>query len=618
MNTSSVIPRPMGPLLAGALLALCAGCDGKIFSPSRPPPTQQQAAYNPAFTCSAPTVAPTTIRRLARAWYVNSVQDFLSQMNSTDRAAVMEAIQSQLSLIPLDSSPFFTRNDTSLTEEHAGGVFEVAFALGSLLAQNATYASELASVCGVGSTQASLTGACAQTFAAYYAQKAFRRPATAAELATLLLDPTSTATPQATLDLTSTNGLTLYLVRLLAHPRFYYRLDNEGTLVSGTDGTSGATYRLSPYELLSKLTFLFWDSPPTDALYSQAGSADLAQPTQVKDLVSTVVNDPAAQNGVENFYSEWLGIQTIPQLDSMNSLSYATFAQGENINVPGHNHRADMIQEVIDLTTYYTFSTHGRYDDLLESPYSFARTTDLAKLYGLSATWDGTPSTLVPFPPAQPRSGLITRGAFLITGVEYTDPIIKGHNLRFNLLCDVLPPPPPTVKVVPVTQDTVHTTRWLVEQATAGTSSNPNECLQCHSEMNPLGFLSENYDSLGRFRTLEDKFDPTTGALVNQVPVTTAAVGDLYPGDGENLTDVSALSADLAQTGTGQRCMVQQYFRYAFGRQENLVQDGCTLEDMRQNMVNTDGSGFDGENGSLFQMFESTSDQRQFLFREVQ
>src|SRR4029077_18220226 len=116
----------------------------------------------------------------------------------------------------------------------------------------------------------------------------------------------------------------------------------------------------------------------------------------------------------------------------------------------------------------------------LTSPYSFARTMDLAKLYGLGSTWDGTPATLVPFPATAPRSGLLTRAAFLITGVEYTDPIIKGKNIRFKVLCNTLPPPPPTVNVVPVTQDATHTTRYLTEQVTAGTRNDPYQCMQCH------------------------------------------------------------------------------------------------------------------------------------------
>ncbi|HEX4633361.1 MAG TPA: DUF1588 domain-containing protein, partial [Gemmatimonadales bacterium] len=262
----------------------------------------------------------------------------------------------------------------------------------------------------------------------------------------------------------------------------------------------------------------------------------------------------------------------------------------------------------VDLTQYYTFATSGQYTDLVNSPYSFARTTDLAKLYGLSTVWDGTASTLTPFPTAQPRTGLLTRAAFLISGTEYSDPIIKGKNVRFNVLCQVLPPPPPTVNVVPVREDSTHTTRWLVEQATAGTSSNPAQCLQCHGSMNPLGFVSEDYDSLGRYRTHELKFDDTTGVQNGSVPVNTPDVGALFPGDTQLLQDAVALDAYIAQLGMGQRCMAVQYFRYAFGRQEVPAQDGCTLESMRQTVAND----------TLLQMFAATTAQRQFLYRQVQ
>ncbi|HEX4621864.1 MAG TPA: DUF1592 domain-containing protein, partial [Myxococcaceae bacterium] len=385
---------------ATAALLLC-GCVAKVSpaTPSGPPPPPGNPTYDPSFACnSAATVAPTTIRRQAKIHYINSIREFLSTLAPADVAALMGAIQTQISLIPQDAGNFYTRNDTSLTQSHAGAVFDLAFALGSLIANTQSYADQLASVCGAASTQASLTGSCANAFVAHYGLKAFRRPLTTAEIADLMTDPASTATPPANLNLTTTPGLTSLLVRLLAHPRFFYRMDNEGTLISGTDGITGATYRLSPYELLSKMTYLFWDAPPTDALYAQAATTDFTQPAQSDALVQAILSDPAAKSGIQNFYTEWLGIQSIPQLDSMNSLSYKTFAAGENINVSGHNHLADMIQEIVDLTRYYTFNGTGRYEDLLNSPYSFARTTDLAQLYGLSTAWDGTDQTLVRFP----------------------------------------------------------------------------------------------------------------------------------------------------------------------------------------------------------------------------
>ncbi|HEX4622568.1 MAG TPA: hypothetical protein VH208_13485 [Myxococcaceae bacterium] len=56
--------------------------------------------------------------------------------------------------------------------------------------------------------------------------------------------------------------------------------------------------------------------------------------------------------------------------------------------------------------------------------------------------------------------------------------------------------------------------------------------------------------------------------------------------------------------------MVQQYFRYTYGRQEDATKDGCALEGMRQGMV--------GQGGTLLQMFASTASQKPFQTRQVQ
>src|SRR5262249_33740184 len=138
----------------------------------------------------------------------------------------------------------FTNGDTSLAADHVNGVVDIALELGQTLAASDAYVGQLAKVCGAGSTRASLSNAaCLDTFAAYYALKALRRPATSAELTDFKADYTQ-------------SGLALWIARLIAHPRFYYRFDNEGTKLSGQDGTD-ATYKLTKYELLSRITFLF-------------------------------------------------------------------------------------------------------------------------------------------------------------------------------------------------------------------------------------------------------------------------------------------------------------------------------------------------------------------------
>src|SRR5262249_3278245 len=138
-------------------------------------------------------------------------------------------------------------------------------------------------------------------------------------------------------------------------------------------------------------------------------------------------------------------------------------------------HRDDMIQEVLDLVNHYTLSTDGTFDDILTSPYSFARTPALAGIYGVAA-WDRTKEHLVPLPPGQ-RSGLLTRAAMVSSNSENTRPIIKGVLILRRVLCSDIPPPPPTVNVTPVVHVPDKTTRQSVEEGTA----NPT-CTGCHQQ----------------------------------------------------------------------------------------------------------------------------------------
>lgn len=566
------------------------------------------SAQRGVFTCntSSQQLIGSSIRRIAKIHLANSLQEFLSPLTSSDRAAAMAAIQADLDQIPDDASAFFSRNDATLTSSHATAVFNLAYDLASYLSSQASAANGLASVCGAGSTMASLKGTCANTFVNYFGRKAFRRPLTTAEASDLLVDP---VTGSGNLDLTSASGMTALLTRLFAHPRFYYRLDHEGLVASGAAGSTDAVYALSKWELLSKITFLFWDAPPSDQLYNLVNTLDLSQNAALKQVLNAVFADARAKAGIANFYAEWLSYKTIPQLDSTNSAAFKTFAAGENINVAGHNHRDDMIREVQDMLDYYTFATAGRYEDVLTSPYSFARSADLAKLYGMTETWDGTTAGLVRFPASAPRSGLLTRAAFLTSGTEYTRPIQKGKRIRFSLLCNEIPPPPPSLTIKPVVQDVNFTTRHAVELATAGTPANPNQCMTCHSEMNPLGFASEKFDAIGRYRLTEQKFDPLTGAFVKTVPVTTADSANLFPGDSRVVGDIEDLSSYISETGLGHQCLVRQFYRYTYGRDEVDAQEGCALENMRTNLS--------GKSGSLLQMFQSTVFQNSFQMRKV-
>jgi hypothetical protein len=109
--------------------------------------------------------------------------------------------------------------------------------------------------------------------------------------------------------------------------------------------------------------------------------------------------------------------------------------------------------------------------------------------------------------------------------------------------------------------------------------------------MNPMGFASENFDSLGRTRSAQKLYD-AAGKLVNTLPVDTSAVPRVTGPDTRSAADSHQLTQYILQSGEFERCFAQHYFRFTFGRGEregdreaitdlmNAARAGGTLRDM--------------------------------------
>src|SRR5262249_36747911 len=152
------------------------------------------------------------------------------------------------------------------------------------------YGNEMMKVCGAGKTKADLAqDACLTTFVNYYGRKAFRRPLAQSEVDDFKAYYRGIGG--------GADPLTLLVGRLLAHPNFYYRFDTEGAPLGGTEGQDGV-YRLSKWELLSKVTFPFWAAPPNDGLYDKVATVDITQDADLKAMVDQVLADPKATQGV--------------------------------------------------------------------------------------------------------------------------------------------------------------------------------------------------------------------------------------------------------------------------------------------------------------------------------
>src|SRR5690606_15177001 len=106
------------------------------------------------------------------------------------------------------------------------------------------------------------------------------------------------------------------------------------------------------------------------------------------------------------------------------------------------------------------------------------------------------------------RSGVVTH-PFLMTTLAYnkqTSPIHRGVFLTRNVLGLTLKSPAMAIEFEDSHFDPTFTMREKVTELTKDRS-----CIGCHSVINPVGFALENYDAVGRWRTVDNKkpVDPT-------------------------------------------------------------------------------------------------------------
>ncbi len=579
-----------------------AACLGRFHAGSTPAPATTESGISFACdpTASALTAAP--VKRMAKVYVENSIREFVSGFSATSQTTLLSVIQSRFDLIPDDQIPstaggaYYSVDDATLAQEHVDNIVYLGLSLATSITGNPTYVSDMLNVCGPGLDKTALLGdACLTSFVQYYGRKAFRRPLADAE--TTDFKSFFTQVNSAGLD-----GFTALIARFISHPYFYYRIDEDGTLLSGTEGTD-AIYQLTKWELLSKITFLFWQAPPTDALYDLVESLDITTDENLSTILDSILADPKAQQGILGFYSEWLKLeQTLIPGSTGNIMAIATQVADDGLDAVPPTQKDDMNQEILDLVNHYSLATDGRFEDILVSPYSFAKTPALAKIYGVDA-WDGTAGNLVSFPVGE-RSGLLTRAAFVASNTEYTRPVIKGKLIRTQILCEDIPPPPPGVNIKPLVHMPGETTREATSEVTADTT-----CTTCHQPMDALGFATENYDPLGRIRQIELDFTDGQGMPSGQAQIDTSVTPMLTDGDMSSAKDGVELSQKIADSGLAHLCLVRNYFRYVNGRQEDDSADGCDLESMRKKLMNA--------GGSVKQMLKQTILQSSFRQKKV-
>jgi cytochrome c551/c552 len=325
------------------------------------------------------------------------------------------------------------------------------------------------------------------------------------------------------------DGIEQALSRILVDPRFVFRFERVPA-----GAAAGKPYRISDFELASRLSFFLWSSIPDDELLESARRGRLHDPAELEKQVRRMLADPRSKSLVTSFGDQWL------YLRELKSARPETRDFNDNLRQAFRTETEMLLESIMREDRSVV--------DLLNADYTFVNET-LARHYGIPEV-RGSRFRKVTLTDNS-RRGLLGQGSFLlVTSVATrTSPVARGKWILENILGVPAPLPPPAVPSLPESDGggqpvSVRAKMELHRQ-------NP-VCASCHKIMDPIGFALEGFDLVGRARTTDGgaKID-TTGQLV----------------DGTRLDGAASLrEALLSRSDVFVRTMTQKLMIYAVGR----------------------------------------------------
>ena len=506
-------------------------------------------------SCTTPSPGSAPLRRLSNAEYENTLSDLFSGVDgvSADIDAATRELPPEAESLGFRNSAEFLTVQSLVAQKYMDAAERIATRAAKsdgLVPCKAEAGNELA---------------CGKQFIAAFGAKAYRHP----------LTPEQTARYEALFQ----KGLADYgfeaavewvVYALLQSPDFLYRVE-----AGRAGGTAGVT-QPTPSELAVRLSYLFWQSTPDQALLDAAAAGGL----DTKELIAAKARDMLADPRSERlfqYFAEWLDLDRLDEFSRDPKIFQDLPAE-----LPSwfHGESRTFVKQLL--------SNGGDFHELLTAPYTYAN-RGLAQHYGLApGAGDGFVQVSAPS-----RSGILTQ-AFLSTHdkANRTSIVRRGLKVRTDLLCNNVPAPPNDVALDLEGLGQGLSQKQKLEQHRAEAA-----CAGCHTLMDPIGVVFESFDAVGRERT-EDE----SGQAIVTASVLTATRDMNGP-----VANVRELGEKLSQSAEARDCYVTQTFRFFFGREVEPA-DACTIQQLRQKFA---------ENPKISELLVELTQTDAFLYRPV-
>jgi hypothetical protein len=329
-----------------------------------------------------------------------------------------------------------------------------------------------------------------------FAERAYRRPLTAAEKTSLLA---YYKTVRAKNRLTHNDAIRDSVVSVLMSPDFLYRFDLSRSASAAPSGLVKAATnvpakpfvaeKLSSYSLANRLSYFLWSSMPDAELMRHAAAGDLSNPKVLVAQVRRMLKDPKVNGLATEFTGNWLVFRQFETNNSVDRERFPTFNDAL---------RESMFQEPVRLVQDTIVNDRSALD-LLYGKHTFVN-PPLAKHYGMPDV-PGDVNNWVRINNADKygRGGILPMAVFMTQNSPglRTSPVKRGNWVVQKVLGIRVPPPPPAVPELPNDETK---TELPIREMLAKHRAVPM-CAACHSKFDSFGLVFEGFGPVGDART---------------------------------------------------------------------------------------------------------------------
>ncbi|MCH2387452.1 MAG: DUF1588 domain-containing protein [Opitutales bacterium] len=333
-------------------------------------------------------------------------------------------------------------------------------------------------------------------------------------------------------------GMHLVIRSILISPRFLYRLINPG--------------EMDAYDLASRLSYFLTQGPPDEKLIELAAAGTLSNPEVLRSEAIRLLPNKAEDAMIQSFTSQWLDTRLLPGI--MPDPVFK-FTAGEIIIAEQEVEHffTEMLTKNLPMTDFIDPNFHYTSPQFAKDNYQYPIEISY------DDPWDRSKFEIQKLPLTRGGrfGGLLAQSAIMTAtanGVD-TQPVLRGVWVLENILGT---PPPEPPKSVPALTPDIRGAKTPREMLAAHMAD--QACTGCHSRIDPIGFMLENFDPVGNWRERWPEVDSpidSTGVLP----------------DGTLINDITDFKAWLVDhIDLFSQCLSEKLMIYATGRVPNYLE----------------------------------------------